>query len=243
MTRPRLMGTLAAVAVCMLQARSLAPRIAAQSVGAVTSFNWTLHNYDLFGSRYVPLTQITRDNVKALVPRWIFQHGVIDGVSNQTTPIIVDGTMYPTDSHGSVYAVNAADGHFLWSYDVTDLIGGGAREGYIFRQRGVCYMDGVVYTAGGASLFALDAKTGKPIQGFGTHGQANPILEVLKQRYPNVASPISMGYSFTCRPPVLQGRAVRRGKSQREPRAGRVHVQGRCEDREGALGVQHRPAG
>src|ERR1051325_9252630 len=73
--------------------------------------NWPLHNLDLAGSRFLPMTQINGSNVKSLVPRWLFQHGVIDGVSNQTTPIVVDGTMYVTDSRGSVYALDAADGH------------------------------------------------------------------------------------------------------------------------------------
>src|SRR5690349_20194770 len=114
----------------------------AQSGGTV---NWALHNLDLAGSRYSPMTQINRTNVKTLVPRWLFQHGVIDGVSNQTTPVVVDGTMYVTDSRGSVYALDAADGRLLWTYDVTSLLGGGAREGYVFRNRGVVYGDGVVY--------------------------------------------------------------------------------------------------
>src|SRR5689334_25361153 len=99
---------------------ALAVHLAAQNQGANT-VNWTLHNLDLAGTRYSPLTQINRTNVKTLVPRWLFQHGVIDGVSNQTTPIVVDGMMYVTDSRGSVYAVDAADGHLLWSYDVTSL--------------------------------------------------------------------------------------------------------------------------
>ena len=42
------------------------------------------------------------------------------------------------------------------------------------------YADGVVYTAGGSFLFALDAKTGKPIPTFGKDGQASVILDVLK---------------------------------------------------------------
>ena len=46
---------------------------------------------------------------------------------------------------GSVYALNATDGHLLWIYDVTEKLGGGRREGYIFRHRGVAYADGVVY--------------------------------------------------------------------------------------------------
>ena len=72
------------------------------------SVNWSLHNLDLAGTRYSPMDQINRSNVKQVVPRWLFQHGVIDGVSNQTTPIVVDGVMYVTDSRGSVYAVKPA---------------------------------------------------------------------------------------------------------------------------------------
>src|SRR5262249_29826681 len=97
------------------------------------SVNWPLDNLDLAGTRFSSMNQITAANVKSLVPRWLFQHGVIDGVSNQTTPVVVDGVMYVTDSRGSVYAVDAADGHHLWTYDVTSLLGGGAREGYVFR--------------------------------------------------------------------------------------------------------------
>ena len=164
--------------------------------------DWPLHNLDLAGSRFSPLTQITASNVKSLTPRWLFQHGVIDGVSNQTTPVIVNGVMYVTDSRGSVYAVDAADGHLLWSYDVTNQIGGGRAEGYIFRNRGVSYADGVVYVAGGSFLFALDAKTGKPIPTFGTNGQASVILDVLRQRYPEAKTAISMGYWFTTAPQV-----------------------------------------
>src|SRR5262249_9599871 len=151
-----------------------------------STINWPLHNLDLAGSRYSTIDQINRSNVKTLTPRWLFQHGVIDGISNQTTPIVVDGAMYVTDSRGSVYALNAADGHLLWSYDVTGKLGGGAREGYIFRNRGVVYGDGVVYTAGGSFLFALDAKTGKPVQTFGRDGQAAVVLDVLSQRYADV---------------------------------------------------------
>jgi len=157
-----------------------APRMAAQTLTS-TTVNWPLHNLDLAGSRYSTLDQINRSTVRSLVPRWLFQHGVIDGVSNQTTPIIVDGMMYVTDSRGSVYAVDAADGRLLWSYDVTGNLGGAAREGYVFRNRGVTYGDGVVYTAGGSFIFALDAKTGKPIPTFGQDGQASVNLDVLTQ--------------------------------------------------------------
>src|SRR6266542_4854257 len=145
---------------------AFASGLVAQGPNAANTVNWPLHNLDLAGSRYSTLNQINRSNVKSLVPRWLFQHGVIDGVSNQTTPIVVGGTMYVTDARGSVYALDAADGKLLWTFDVTDLIGGGAKAGYIFRNRGVCSAGGVVYTAAGSFLFALDAKSGKPIATF-----------------------------------------------------------------------------
>jgi len=197
------------LAVAMLIVYGSAPRVswrlAAQSPGNRTTVNWPLHNLDLAGTRYSPMDQINRSNVRTLTPRWLFQHGVIDGVSNQTTPVIVDGIMYVTDSRGSVYAVDAADGHLLWTYDVTTLLGGGSREGYVFRNRGVVYANGVVYTAGGSFLFALDAKTGTPLKGFGKNGQASVIMDVLTPRYPDVKTAISMGYWFTTAPQVHNG--------------------------------------
>lgn len=177
--------------------------------GGALSMDWPLHNLDLAGSRFSKLDQINTSNVNTLAPRWLFQHGVIDGVSNQTTPVIVDGIMYVTDSRGSVYAVDAANGHLQWTFDVTRLIGGrGCRAGsdcYIFRNRGVTYADGVVYTAAGSFLFALNAKTGAPIKSFGKDGQASTIFDVLKLRYPEVTSAISMGYWFTTPPQVHKG--------------------------------------
>ena len=178
---------------------SLAPTTWGQNV------DWPLHNLDLAGSRFSEMDQIDTSNVQTLTPRWLFQHGVIDGVSNQTTPLVIDGVMYLTDSRGSVYALNAKDGHLLWTYDVTDLLGGGRREGYVFRHRGVTYADGVVYSAAGSFIFALDAETGEPLEGFGDNGQASVILDVLRQRYPDVETAISMGYWFTSAPQIHDG--------------------------------------
>jgi quinohemoprotein ethanol dehydrogenase len=196
----------AARAIAAIAGGSLSThRVDAQAQNRAPKVDWPLHNLDLAGSRYSTLDRINRSNVKSLTPRWLFQHGVIDGVSNQTTPIIVDGTMYVTDSRGSVYAVDAADGRLLWSYDVTEKLGGGGRDGYIFRNRGAAYGDGVVYTAGGSYIFALDAKTGRPIPTFGKEGQASVILDVLNQRYADVKSAISMGYWFTTAPQYFNG--------------------------------------
>ena len=72
--------------------------VAAIAVGTIPALaqdvDWRLHNLDLAGSRFAETDQITPENVHLLQPRWLFQHGVIDGVSNQTTPVIGDGFMY-----------------------------------------------------------------------------------------------------------------------------------------------------
>src|SRR5215510_6976737 len=92
-TRPL---TLPAKAAVIMVALALAPVTLAQRQNQNNKADWPLHNLDLAGTRFSPLDQITPSNVKSLTPRWLFQTGVIDGVSNQTTPVVVDGTMYVT---------------------------------------------------------------------------------------------------------------------------------------------------
>ena len=91
--------------------------------------------------------------MKTLTPRWLFQHGVIDGVSNQTTPVIVDGDdVRDRFARQRLRASTPPTATCCGRSTSPKLIGGGAREGYIFRNRGVAYADGVVYTAAGSFL-------------------------------------------------------------------------------------------
>ena len=132
----------------------------AQQRRAVTSVNWPLHNLDLAGSRFSPLDQINTSNVSTLTPRWLFQHGIIDGVSNQTTPV-VDSVMYVTDSRGSVYAVDAADGHWLWTDDVTN-----GQAGSVVTSGDLVFVGSGSNVAG--YFFAFDARTGRLLWKFNT---------------------------------------------------------------------------
>ena len=43
--------------------------------------------------------------MKKLVPVYSFSLGTLD--AQNTTPLVVDGVMYVTASHGKIYAVNA----------------------------------------------------------------------------------------------------------------------------------------
>ena len=193
-------GTVAFLSVAILSALLIAPRAHAQRPTAATSVDWPLHNLDLAGSRYSEMDQINRSNVASLTPRWLFQHGVIDGVSNQTTPVVVDGVMYVTDSRGSVYALNASDGHLLWSYDVTKLIGGrGCASGsdcYIFRNRSLRERRS---TAAGSFLLRSTRRAASGSD-LGNNGQAAASSDVLGTE-PDPCRH-EMGYWFTIAPQV-----------------------------------------
>src|SRR5262249_31556718 len=124
---------------------------------------------DYGNQRFVPLTQINRDNVANLAPRWTYQTGV--AATFQATPIVVDGVMYVSTPFNNVAALNARTGEQIWRYDhvrkTQELFGGPA-------NRGVAVGYGLVYDATVDSrLIALDQKTGKLVWdvALGTIGQ------------------------------------------------------------------------
>ena len=152
--------------------------------------------------------------------------------------------MYVTDSRGSVYAVDAADGHLLWIVRRDQPNSAAARaKATSSAIAASTYAEGVVYTAGGSFIFALDAKTGKPIPTFGKDGQASVILDVLSQRYARREVGDQHGLLVHDRAAVLQRRALHRQHAQREPHSRRPRAGGRREDRQGAVALQHDSAG
>src|SRR5688572_11272811 len=75
--------------------------------------DWTTYHGDPGGNRYTTLTQIDKNNVARLAPRWIFP---IPNVGNvETTPIVIDGIIY-ISSANEVYALDAGTGRQLWHY-------------------------------------------------------------------------------------------------------------------------------
>jgi len=76
--------------------------------------NWMHYWGDYSGRHYSPLSQINTLNVKNLQMKWALQmpgDGVVQG-----TPLVVDGVMYATATHGIVYAVDARTGRQIWRY-------------------------------------------------------------------------------------------------------------------------------
>lgn len=121
---------------------------------------------------YSTLDQITRDNAHQLEVAWRFDSGdEFPGSEMQCNPIIVDGVMYATTPKLRVVALNAENGKLIWSFDPNE----GRRPLGKMRNRGVMYWeDGAdrrIFFGFRHWLYALDAKTGQPVKGFGEAGR------------------------------------------------------------------------
>ena len=173
--------------LALLCAVLTAPSARAQSSAAS---DWPNYGNDPGGMRYSPLTQINRENVANLKVAWIFHTGDISDGSGgkkrsgfETTPILVDGTLFFTTPFNRVIALDPETGKQLWSYDpkIDQTLGYG--DGLI--NRGVAtWLDPSrdskqpcrrrIYEATlDARLIAIDAATGKPCEDFGNSGQVS----------------------------------------------------------------------
>lgn len=120
--------------------------------------------------RYSALRQIHRGNVHKLRVAWSYDTGdAFEGSEMQCNPIVVDGVLYATTPKLRVIALDAATGRLLWRFDPH----GGAPVRTRFRNRGLTYANGRIYVAVRQWLWALDAKTGKPVASFGHNGRVD----------------------------------------------------------------------
>ena len=68
--------------------------------------NWPTVNNDRSGTRFSPLTQINRDNVKTLSVAWTYNTGDAgDKTTIECTPIVIDGVMYLTTVKTRIVAI------------------------------------------------------------------------------------------------------------------------------------------
>lgn len=134
-----------------------------------------MYKADASSSSYSDLQQINKENVHTLQPAWTFYPAdAAPGArfaNSECNPIEIDGVMYFTSARHRVYAISAATGWQLWSFDpFNGGEGGGVSRGVTYWEDG---NDKRILFTGGDQLFALDARTGKPIPSFGKDGSVS----------------------------------------------------------------------
>src|SRR5215204_604169 len=130
--------------------------------------NWLTYYGAYNGQRYSPLDQINTENVKRLLPAWVFQAGttgLIAGASTysfEATPIVVDGIMFLSGWDGWLWALDAKTGTEIWRYkhavpfDVSLCCGNVNRGCAVAKGK-------VFFVTANAHVIALDATTGRRV--------------------------------------------------------------------------------
>ena len=156
--------------------------VAAASLAAqygTTNGEWRSYAGEPGSTKYSPLDQINKDNVKNLRIAWRFKtdnYGVRQDYNMQVTPLVVNGVMYAQAGvRRAVVAIDPETGEQLWMWRIDE----GKRGEVAPRQgagRGVAYWtDGkgderILTVTPGYQLVALNAKTGVPVRTFGRNG-------------------------------------------------------------------------
>ena len=131
-----------------------------------TNTNWTSYGGTPEHTRYSPLKQINKSNVTKLTEAWRYDTADGQGAS-QTQPIVVDGVLYGITPKHKTVAVNAATGKLLWQW-TSGLDGNGPNRGLVYWTDGT---NPRILTAIHHFIYALNPKTGRPIESFGKQGR------------------------------------------------------------------------
>jgi len=112
--------------------------------------------------RFSPLKEINDQNIDQLGLSWHFDLDTRRG--QEATPLVVDGVIYFTSAWSKVFALNAATGAPIWSFDPKVAPTWDVNACCDVVNRGVALWEGKVFVGTlDGRLIALDAKTGKRI--------------------------------------------------------------------------------
>ena len=160
--------------------------LAAGVAQAAGDGDWPTYGRDQGGTRYSPLKQINRENVTSLRVAWTYHTHALEPHSEldkkaafEATPILFEGSLYLSTPFDQVIALDPATGTEKWKYDpdinrhanysevtsrgVAAWADSNAAADTVCRSR---VFIGMI----DAHLIALDARTGRPCDGFGEHG-------------------------------------------------------------------------
>jgi quinoprotein glucose dehydrogenase len=181
--------------------------------------DWPAYGKDAGGARFSPLTQITTANVSQLQVAWTYHMNPNPAAAtgrvpfSTTTPVMADGLMYLGTPYGRVVALDATSGKQVWVYEMPQ----GDQPPY----RGLAYWPGdgahgprIIFGSERGKLIALDAKTGKPAEGFGTNG-------IVETRTPDILNGIPTAYyGYSSPPNIYKNIAIIGSRVQEAPSKG-----------------------
>jgi quinoprotein glucose dehydrogenase len=126
--------------------------------------DWPVYHGSDDKTHYTTLSQISPENVATLQVAWTYDtKDAFEGSEMQSNPVVIDGVLYAMSPKQRAFALDAATGRELWSFDPT----GGTFTGPRIRYRGIVVHEGKVYFNYRYRLFSLDAKTGRKVAGWG----------------------------------------------------------------------------
>ena len=131
------------------------------------SVDWATYNGSPAQTHYSGLSQINRSNIKQLAVAWRFDTGETGGMS--TNPLVVDGTLYGITPSQKIVALDAVTGKLKWKFD-SGIPGAQPDRGLAYWASG---RDKRLLVGVMNYLYALDARTGIPIDTFGVHGRVD----------------------------------------------------------------------
>jgi len=165
-------GHATVIATLALLCTALLP---AQTPGA--GKDWSAYQGGSDSTHYSKLTQINRQNVRNLKVVWTYNTAERTKSKREfeSNPLIINGVLYGLSPTAKVFALNAATGQKLWSFDPSP---DSAQVGST-RSRGITYWSEVngsnarIFVAFRQYLYAIDAKTDKLIESFGEKGKVD----------------------------------------------------------------------
>jgi quinohemoprotein ethanol dehydrogenase len=150
--------------------------------------NWLTHGRTYNEQRFSPLRQINDSNAASLGLSWFFDLDTARG--QQSTPLVIDGVIYVTQSWSKVVALDARTGKALWSYDPKVPGETGFKACCDVGNRGLAaWGDKLFLGTLDGRLVALDRLSGKEVWSRVTVDQSQP-------------------YTITGAPRVIKGKVI-----------------------------------
>jgi quinoprotein glucose dehydrogenase len=166
---------------------------------------WPYYGGDQGGMKYSPADQINRQNVASLQTAWTWRTGErahpdlnVGPGAFEVTPIMIEDVLYLSTPFNRVVALDAGSGRELWAYDPKAYEDGPVSSGQGFVHRGIAaWRDGGalrIFLNSRYRLICLDARTGLPVDSFGSHGVVdvgdNLLWPINKKHYANTSPPV-----------------------------------------------------